>query len=150
MTTIVELMIHLGFDVLNPWKVAEKEVDIEINRLDRVRNLTERVEGFHKLNMSIGKRNEDLINDCDIVVAVLDGTDVDSGTASEIGFSYAKGKRIIGYRGDFRLTGDNEGSVVNLQVQYWIEESGGRVVRSIDELMESLKLVSEQEPESQS
>ena len=34
------------------------------------------------------------------VVAVLDGADVDSGTAAEIGYAFARGKLIVGYRGD--------------------------------------------------
>ena len=62
------------------------------------------------------------------MLAVLDGTDVDSGTASEIGYAYAKGKPMVGYRGDFRLSSDNEGGVVNLQVQYFILTSGGSIV----------------------
>ena len=37
----------------------------------------------------------------DVANAVLDGTDVDSGTASEIGYAFAKGKAIVGYRGVF-------------------------------------------------
>ena len=36
----------------------------------------------------------------DLVVAVLDGVDVDSGTAWEIGYAYAKGKPVIGLRTD--------------------------------------------------
>jgi hypothetical protein len=59
---------------------------------------------------------------------VLDGVDVDSGTAAEIGSGFAKGKKIIGYRGDFSLSADNEGSIVNLQVEYFIEASGGAIV----------------------
>src|SRR5262245_63505569 len=43
-----------------------------------------------------------------------------------------RGKRIIGYRGDVRLSADNEGAVVNLQVEYFIHESGGRIVRRLD------------------
>ena len=75
-----------------------------------------------------------MIDSSDGILAVLDGTDVDSGTASEIGYAFALGKRILGYRGDFRLTGDNPGSTVNLQVEYFIRKSGGRIVRSVDEL----------------
>jgi nucleoside 2-deoxyribosyltransferase len=68
------------------------------------------------------------------LIAVLDGVDVDSGTAAEIGFAYALGMRIFGLRTDFRLAGDNLGSIVNLQVQYFIEQSGGRVVETVDEV----------------
>jgi nucleoside 2-deoxyribosyltransferase len=42
------------------------------------------------------------IRNAKLVLAVLDGVDVDSGTASEIGFAYACGKPIAGIRTDFR------------------------------------------------
>lgn len=45
----------------------------------------------------------------DIIVTVLDGTDVDSGTAWEIGRAYTQGKKIIGIRTDFRQRGDDGG-----------------------------------------
>jgi nucleoside 2-deoxyribosyltransferase len=54
------------------------------------------------------------LNSSDIVVAVLDGVDVDSGTAWEIGYAYAKGKPVIGLRTDFRTLSDG---VVNLMVE---------------------------------
>jgi nucleoside 2-deoxyribosyltransferase len=39
---------------------------------------------------------------CDAVVAILDGSDSDSGTCIEIGYAHAKGKPVIGVRTDFR------------------------------------------------
>ena len=39
---------------------------------------------------------------CDVVVAVLDGPDADSGTAFEMGYAYALGKPVVGVRTDFR------------------------------------------------
>jgi nucleoside 2-deoxyribosyltransferase len=68
------------------------------------------------------------------VVAVLDGVDVDSGTAAEVGYAFARGKRIFGYRGDFRLSADNEGAAVNLQVEFFILQSGGAITGSIEAL----------------
>jgi nucleoside 2-deoxyribosyltransferase len=38
----------------------------------------------------------------DVVVAILDGADADSGTCFECGYAYAKGKRLIGVRTDIR------------------------------------------------
>lgn len=68
------------------------------------------------------KQNQECIfNKCvegldgsDIVVAVLDGVDVDSGTAWEIGYAYAKEKPVIGIRTDFRSLSDG---IVNLMVE---------------------------------
>ncbi|MBM4081215.1 MAG: nucleoside 2-deoxyribosyltransferase [Planctomycetes bacterium] len=46
------------------------------------------------------------IDEADVVVAVLDGADCDSGTAFEVGYAYAKGKPVIGVRTDFRKNQD--------------------------------------------
>jgi nucleoside 2-deoxyribosyltransferase len=64
---------------------------------------------------------------------------VDSGTASEIGYACAKGKPILGYRGDFRLSADNEGSMVNLQVEHFIRQSGGDIVTSLADALAKLE-----------
>jgi hypothetical protein len=42
-------------------------------------------------------------------------------------------------RTDFRLAGDNAGAIVNLQVQYFIESSGGSVETTIEDLLSALK-----------
>jgi len=65
---------------------------------------------------------------------VLDGSDVDSGTAAEIGYAFAQKKKIFGYRSDFRLAADNEGAMVNLQVEYFICASGGDLFTQVSQL----------------
>ncbi len=77
-------------------------------------------------------KNEASIQNSDIIVAVLDGTDVDSGTAWEIGYAYALGKPILGLRTDFRTLGI-EGTV-NLMI-----ERSVILCRNIQELMNGLK-----------
>jgi nucleoside 2-deoxyribosyltransferase len=52
----------------------------------------------------------------DMVVACMDGPDPDSGTAWECGYAYAKGKPIVCYRTDFRLSGDTKGAPYNLML----------------------------------
>ena len=54
---------------------------------------------------------------CDVVVALLDGAQVDDGTAWEIGYAYAKGMPVIGLRTDFRLCADSDGGLVNAMIQ---------------------------------
>lgn len=44
----------------------------------------------------------DGIDGADAVLAVLDGAEVDSGVAWEVGYAYAKGKPVVGLRTDFR------------------------------------------------
>ena len=47
------------------------------------------------------------IDSSDIVVAILDGSDSDSGTCFECGYAFSKGKPIIGVRTDIRGGEDN-------------------------------------------
>lgn len=43
----------------------------------------------------------------DVIVAVLDGSDADSGTCWECGYAYAKGKPVVGVRTDLRGSEDD-------------------------------------------
>jgi nucleoside 2-deoxyribosyltransferase len=56
-----------------------------------------------------------MIEQCDIVLSVLDGPDADSGTCVELGYARAKGKRIVGVRTDFRGSEDRG---LNVMVSY--------------------------------
>ena len=47
------------------------------------------------------------LDGCDVVVAVLDGPDADSGTSFEMGYARGRGKRVIGVRTDFRGSEDH-------------------------------------------
>ena len=68
------------------------------------------------------------IDECDVVVASLNGLTTDDGTAWELGYAFASGKHLIGVHTDWRRRFDDE--VVNLM----IECSLHRLVRSLDEL----------------
>ena len=68
----------------------------------------------------------------DIIVAVIDGADADSGTAWEMGYAYAQGKKVIALRTDFRRAGMYE------KVNLMLEESA-EVVTSTSELLEAIK-----------
>jgi nucleoside 2-deoxyribosyltransferase len=48
-----------------------------------------------------------MILESDLVLAILDGSDADSGTCIELGYAHANGKKIIGVRTDFRASEDN-------------------------------------------
>ncbi len=81
----------------------------------------------------IFKENLRAIDECDVVVAVLDGADADSGTAWEIGYASAIGKPVIGLKTDFRTLGP-EG-----RVNLMIEESITGLCTTTDELMERMR-----------
>jgi nucleoside 2-deoxyribosyltransferase len=90
-----------------------------------------------ELALEIGLRNARAIESCRLLVAHLDGQEVDSGTAAEVGFAMARGLRCFGLRSDLRQTGE-PGVAVNLQVEYFVIASGGRVVRGLKELLSEL------------
>jgi nucleoside 2-deoxyribosyltransferase len=133
---IVSVFTALKYEILDPWQLTPSSTIAPI--LQMPYGEPKRA-AWAALNPKIGATNAAAIGSCDLVFAVLDGTDVDSGTASEIGYAFALGKRILGYRGDFRLSADNEGSTVNLQVEYFIRESGGEILSQIAELPAALK-----------
>lgn len=83
----------------------------------------------------IGGRNAEAIRAADAVVAVLDGMEPDSGTVAEAGYGAGLGKRVYGLRADARDAGDFEGLALNLQLLYFIEASGGVLVRTVEALL---------------
>jgi len=135
---MVHLKATLGevVEVLNPWD--DTRFAAEIQRAPTIIDPVERRALLSTINNGLGEKNAENIRIADGMVAVLDGIDVDSGTAAEIGYAFGLGKRIYGLRTDFRLTGENEVSVVNLQVRYFIDQSGGTLVTSAEELLPHL------------
>jgi nucleoside 2-deoxyribosyltransferase len=84
--------------------------------------------------VEVGRRNARAIQGCDLLAAFLDGQEVDAGTAAEVGYAAALGVPCAGLRTDLRSAGE-EGAHVNLQVQAFIEMSGGRIAGTLDELV---------------
>lgn len=74
------------------------------------------------------------LDGCDLMIAILDGPQVDDGTAWEAGYFYAKGRKILGIRTDFRRAGESENSRVNLMV----ESSCLAVAESLEQLVSLL------------
>lgn len=132
---IIPTIEDLGYEVLDPWKLTPEEQIASVLALPYGEEKRQR---WQRLNQVIGKNNETAIKDATGLLAVLDGVDVDSGTASEIGCAAALEKPVLGYRGDFRLSADNEGSIVNLQVEYFIRKNGGTIITEISSLKEEL------------
>lgn len=132
---ILPVFREIGFQILDPWNLTPESLSKPVFELPYGENKRKKLE---ELNLVIGQNNTDALLKADGIFAVLDGVDVDSGTASEIGFAAARGIPVLGYRGDFRLSADNEGSKVNLQVEYFIKSSGGKIITEISELKDSI------------
>lgn len=87
----------------------------------------------------------------DFVIAVLDGIEIDSGVACEIGFAYAQGIPVFGLFTDVRQFGrdnkkkidalvldamENQFIYRNLFAVGLIKKSGGGIYSDVDELVE--------------
>jgi nucleoside 2-deoxyribosyltransferase len=123
-----------GLVPVTPWF----EFDHEFADLEAMEPGELRTSKLRDLDLRVGASNVVLIESAAGILAMLDGVDVDSGTASEIGFGCALGKLIVGVRTDMRRSGENEGTRVNLQVEYFIVRSGGLVYPSHDEAIVAL------------
>ena len=84
-----------------------------------------------KEHMRIYNRNRRAIRDADILVAIIDGADADSGTAWEMGYALGLKKTVIALRTDFRMAGSHER--VNLML-----EQSAQVVKDQNELLAAL------------
>jgi nucleoside 2-deoxyribosyltransferase len=127
-------LLAAGWEILDPWLDQSGEAAAAIAMPPG----PARIEALRRLNRSIGARNRSLLAEADAVLAVLDGPDVDSGTASEIGWAAAHKTPVVGLRTDFRLA-DHEAAIVNLQVEDFIVASGGRLVTTLDDALEALQ-----------
>jgi hypothetical protein len=114
-------------DPVDPWAMttAEEVADARAARRER------------EFALEIGRRNADAIRDCTLLVAHLDGQEIDSGTAAEVGFAAALGLRCFGLRTDIRENGE-PGVSLNLQVEYFLMASGGSLCTTLDALVAAL------------
>ena len=94
----------------------------------------------HAFGIEVGERNAAAIGDAQLLIAQLDGQEVDAGTAAEVGYAAALGLPCLGVRSDLRDTGE-PGMRVNLQLEAFIMLSGGFIAGSLDELVARLALL---------
>jgi nucleoside 2-deoxyribosyltransferase len=117
-------ILAAGYTALDPWENTTDPVRPQVDQNDQ-----------------LGAMNADMIRNAAAVFAVLDGPDVDSGTAAEIGYAAALGVPVVGLRTDTRQTGDNAAATVNLQVEWMIKASRGSVV--LDDLAKAVSALSD-------
>lgn len=115
---------------VDPWALTTA---LEVARATRAGRETE-------LWSQVGARNTAALRTCTLLVALLEGQELDSGTVAELGYGAALGLRCFGLRTDLRQIGE-AGSPVNLQVQAFVLESGGAIASSLDELVAALRRI---------
>jgi nucleoside 2-deoxyribosyltransferase len=128
---------NAGFEPLDPWDV-DTEI-LHVFGLDR--DHPDRKLRLGDTNRAVGRRNAELIRSAAGMLAVLDGDDVDSGTAAEVGYACALACPVVGMRSDLRNSGDNEATLVNLQVEWFVLESGGRLTTNLDDAVTALRTI---------
>lgn len=129
---VKERLRQLDCTVFDPWE--QEEVSLRIKEAMSVADPIARARAIVEAANFTGGVNADGLRSSDVVLAVLDGTEPDSGTVSELGYGAGIDKRCFGLRTDFRDSGDLPGLPLNLQVLYFIEFSGGKLFRRIEEI----------------
>ena len=124
-------LLELGYEVFDPWSLHFGEA---LHEASQIKGYSERISAYDRIAGEIGEANENGIRESDMLLAVLDGTEVDSGTAAEAGFAAGLGMPVHGLRTDWRDCGDYIGLPVNLQIMHFIRNSGGRLFRRIEEI----------------
>jgi len=92
----------------------------------------------HEHAIAVGAGNAEAIRGARLLVAQLDGQEVDSGTAAEVGYAAALGLPCLAIRSDLRRSGE-PGVRVNLQLEAFVVLSGGLLVSSLAELVARLQ-----------
>jgi nucleoside 2-deoxyribosyltransferase len=125
---LVPAVAAAGLVPLSPWD----KFDEDFSQVLSMAPGAERTGAMRELDYRVGGANAALIEASSGMLAILDGVDVDSGTASEIGYGSALGLVISGVRSDLRRASENDGTQVNLQVEYFITRTGGHVHRNYE------------------
>lgn len=120
--------LHEHVEPIDPWTLSLPQEFAAARETGRER----------ELGLEVGTRNAEAIKGAQLLIAHLDGQEVDAGTASEVGYAAALGLPCVAVRSDLRASGE-PGMRVNLQLEAFVALSGGFVARSLDELLERLR-----------
>jgi nucleoside 2-deoxyribosyltransferase len=136
---ITEALLENGYEVFLPQRASDQV------RADNPERPGEDLISHREL---IGRLTFDAclsgIESSDLLIALLDGTDVDSGTAWEIGYAYAKGIPVLGVRSDKRTT---QRGPVNIMIAYalkqalYFDDPSLSINQLIDEILSAAKSV---------
>jgi nucleoside 2-deoxyribosyltransferase len=123
---------------------TQGEIDFNLSLAERLSASGYRV--FLPQQECVGSEGEDIYKTClaglraaDIVVAILDGADADSGTCWECGYAASREMPIVAVRTDFRISGDTGGFNAMLYYSAAKHVSGtdrlfDRIITAIQEL----------------
>lgn len=124
---VLPAMVAASLEPLNPWAAADGILG-PVLREERRKPVDVR-----RASTEVGQQNAAMIEQASAVLALIDGCDLDSGTCAEIGYAAARSKPVVALRTDFRLAGDVAEIPINLQVDFFIQSSGGGIVGNLDD-----------------
>ena len=112
------------------------EIDSRVRKLGFTTYMAQRdgIKLEHQSDVrKIFESDTNALTQAELIVANLNGTDVDAGTAWELGFAQRLGKHCVGVYTDWRL--HYKWQKVNLMIQCSLD----KLVHSLDELEEHLQ-----------
>jgi nucleoside 2-deoxyribosyltransferase len=93
-------------------------------------------QGTHKEKKVIYEGDISALKTCDVILAVLDGVEVDAGVAYEMGYAKALGKPIVGLKTDHRTFSGME------EVNLMLEVPLIKICRTVGEVVDLLGKIS--------
>ena len=140
-------MLKENYEILNPWDMIP-EFMAKFAEAMKIQDPEEKMKRWWEILDSTPDHDLGMVDEADFLLAVLDGADADSGVALEVGYAYAKGKPMLGYRSDTRQAGEIPPLKVNVMIECCIRKTGGQVctanpttgTTALDELKMALPL----------
>lgn len=132
---LIPAVVAAGLIPLDPW--ADPSAIEEIVKAHPWG--AERRALLKEANLAQGRLDLEMVDRCAAVLALLDGAQVDDGTALEIGYAHRAGKPIVGLRTDIRCAADNEGSSVNLMIETCVHDSGGIMAHDVKSAVDHVR-----------
>ncbi len=122
---LLEELGHL-VDVVDPWVEDVEPI------------LRAPIEQRRERWIDLGVRHYGTIDECSLLVAILDQEPPDNGTVCEVAHAAARLIPVIGYREDSRTSGE-DGVPVNLMILAAIRRSGGQYTTSVPDLLAAVE-----------
>ncbi len=130
-----ERLTNVGHDVIGLWSLP-------MPRRSLSSTSPRREFWFHvyeDLSTTLNQANCSEIDDVDAVIVVADGA-ISAAHATTMGYAFAKSIPIFLHLPEFRDP-QREEDPFDLQTAFLCEQSGGRVVATIDELLAAIKIL---------
>lgn len=104
---------HIAEELRGLFKVNQLDVDLYLPQ----ENLAINDKNTYADSIMIAEGDDAYLNETDFVIAVLDGVEIDSGVACEVGVAATLGKKVFGLLTDNRQQGTSNQEKINALVK---------------------------------